>query len=111
MSARTQHLVEAGKAVIDAFGKSSERTRQKALKRLQEVIDEVTEPRDAEETAYYEEARGLARDGELEVDDDAVVSLSEDSDYATGHRGAYVEAWIWVDNPVQPEDEEADDDN
>jgi hypothetical protein len=108
MSARTQHLVEAGKAVIEACekrGRVGETARQKAVKRLQEVIDEVTEPRDAEETAYYEEARGLARDGEVEIDDDAVVSLSEDSDYATRHRGAYVEAWIWIDNPNGPEDD------
>jgi hypothetical protein len=29
------------------------------------------------------------RDGELEIDDDAVVSVSEEA-------GAYVQAWVWV---------------
>lgn len=31
----------------------------------------------------------LQKDGELEIDDDAVVSISEDG-------GAYVQAWVWV---------------
>lgn len=35
-------------------------------------------------------AQQKARDGELEVDDDAIVSSSDD--------GAYVEVWLWVGN-------------
>jgi len=35
-------------------------------------------------------------DGHLEVDDTAIVSVSEDG-------GAYVEAWIWVSNDDLPE--------
>lgn len=35
-----------------------------------------------------------AREGECEIDDDAVVSVSRD-------KGAYVQAWVWVDLPVE----------
>lgn len=31
------------------------------------------------------------RDGEIEIDDDAIVSESDE--------GAYVQAWVWVDRP------------
>lgn len=37
-----------------------------------------------------------AEDGILEIDDDAPVSVSEDRQ---GVRGAYVQAWVWVDAP------------
>ena len=36
------------------------------------------------------------RDGEIEFDENPVVSISEDS---TGEIGAYVAAWVWVPNP------------
>ncbi|MGD1032699.1 MAG: hypothetical protein ABSA05_16340 [Opitutaceae bacterium] len=39
--------------------------------------------------AYQQGAESLARDGEVEVDDDAVVSMGDDG-------GAYVQAWLWV---------------
>lgn len=42
-------------------------------------------------------ARAIAqhhRDGELEIDPDAEVSVSMDGDTV---RGAYVQAWVWVD--------------
>jgi hypothetical protein len=32
------------------------------------------------------------RDGELEIDDNPVVSVSDD-------KGAYIAAWVWIDNP------------
>lgn len=46
-------------------------------------------------TEQAESFRALAsqqyeREGELEIDDDAVVSVGPDSD------GAYVQAWVWV---------------
>ncbi len=34
------------------------------------------------------------RDGEIEVDEGATVSVSEDA-------GAYVQAWVWVADPLQ----------
>lgn len=50
----------------------------------------------SEEEAYRRAIIALARkdhrvrEGELEIDDDAVISLGFDN-------GAYVQAWIWVD--------------
>ncbi len=42
------------------------------------------------EEEYRDEAyRVWASDGEIEIDADAVVSVSEDG-------GAYVAAWVWV---------------
>ena len=32
----------------------------------------------------------LEKDGELEIDDNAVISESDDN-------GAYVQAWVWID--------------
>lgn len=40
-------------------------------------------------------------EGVLEIDDNAKVSISEDPQ---GVRGAYVQAWVWVDAPEQDED-------
>ncbi len=40
---------------------------------------------------YRTGAKAQQREGELEVDDDAVVSLGDDA-------GAYVQAWVWVSN-------------
>lgn len=40
---------------------------------------------------YREAAKEMATDGELEVDDGAIVSRGDDP-------GAYVMAWLWVDN-------------
>lgn len=37
-------------------------------------------------------------EGALEIDDGAVVSISEDQ---KGPRGAYVQAWVWVDFPSE----------
>jgi hypothetical protein len=52
--------------------------------------------RRSEELTRYEE---YAKDGEIEVDEDAVVSESDD--------GAYVQAWVWVYAP-QADEEEAE---
>lgn len=40
---------------------------------------------------FRERASDLSEEGHIEVDDDAVVSLSEDG-------GAYVQAWLWVED-------------
>lgn len=39
--------------------------------------------------AYQQGAEALASDGEIEVDDEAAVSIGTDG-------GAYVQAWLWV---------------
>lgn len=43
----------------------------------------------------------IHRDGEIEIDDNAVVSTGAD-------RGAYVAAWVWVEDDDK-EDGDADD--
>jgi len=43
-------------------------------------------------------------EGELEIDDNAVVSYG-------GDNGAYVQAWLWVDFSGTPLDEEAEDES
>ena len=44
-------------------------------------------------------------EGTLEIDDNAVISQAEET-------GAYVQAWVWVDNPnYNPEDEEDEEEN
>lgn len=40
------------------------------------------------------------REGQIEVDEGAFVSRGDDP-------GAYVMAWVWVDDPEQDEEEEA----
>ena len=37
----------------------------------------------------------FSRDGEVEIDDDAVISRGSDA-------GAYVQAWVWVDDVCLP---------
>lgn len=37
-----------------------------------------------------ERMREMAKDGHLEIDDNAEISMGEDN-------GAYVQAWVWVD--------------
>ncbi len=50
--------------------------------------DEAEEQRDR----YLDAAQELSREGVIEVDDDAIVSSSDDD-------GAYVAAWLWVPHP------------
>src|SRR5688572_11282438 len=52
---------------------------------LQQVFNE--EPGDQQLRAAA--VRVFQRDGEIEIDDDAIVSRGEDP-------GAYVQAWVWV---------------
>lgn len=60
-----------------------------AFKKLLAEIDD-SEKEQSELHPYRETARGRQVFGEIEVDDNAVVSLSEDG-------GAYVGAWMWID--------------
>jgi len=55
---------------------------------LEGVVGRVE--RSDDERAYVEAARALwQKDGGIEVDDNAIVSISDD-------QGAYVGAWVWV---------------
>ena len=49
------------------------------------------------ELAYVEAAMAMQRDGEIEVDENAEVSLGDDA-------GAYVQAWLWVPQSALPEE-------
>jgi hypothetical protein len=65
----------------------------------------VAEDSDSEQDEKYREAaRKLHhKDGECEIDDGAIVSLSDDG-------GAYVAAWVWVyDSDAGIEEEEEED--
>lgn len=59
---------------------------------------------DKEENAEREEyiERADTKDGEIEVDSDAAVSVLEDN-------GAYVMAWLWVDGDKEEDEDEEDD--
>lgn len=76
-----------------------------AAKRALDFMAQYTDPvKDAERRAYIE--RGVevvGEDGELEIDDDcAYIVAGPDAD-ETHAIGAYVLAWVWVDNPNWPE--------
>jgi ATP-dependent protease HslVU (ClpYQ) peptidase subunit len=58
--------------------------------RLRDKLDEVLQDdKNPVLRAYRRRAKKLHKEGELEIDDDAVVSCGDD-------RGAYVQAWVWV---------------
>lgn len=68
---------------------------------VSKILERTKDPENAE---VYRSAADekFARDGEIEFDDDAVVSLGDDP-------GAYVQGWIWVDNEtagIQTEEDE-----
>ena len=45
-----------------------------------------------------------AEDGVLEIDGEAKVSRTdEDNDDKSARGGAYVQAWVWVDDPEEDE--------
>jgi hypothetical protein len=57
---------------------------------------DYTDPaRNLRRQEWVERARDqVAKDGEVEVDNDATISRSEDN-------GEYVLAWVWVDGPEE----------
>lgn len=69
-----------------------------AFKLLCEPID--TPPvRTEDEEKYYQFAKDhFTCEGDPEIDDDAMVSKSDDG-------GAYVQAWLWVENLDESEDD------
>jgi hypothetical protein len=56
------------------------------VRRLRQALDDATDPQLG---AYREAACQQAREGDLEIDPDAIVSKGSD-------HGAYVMAWVWV---------------
>lgn len=47
---------------------------------------------------YRNEAMQYQQDGEIEIDDGAIVSRNDEPKCS---HGAYVAAWVWVDSPPQ----------
>lgn len=63
------------------------------------TVEHADDP-DPEAARYRSYAQGcLQRDGDLEFDDNAVVSMGEDP-------GAYVQGWKWVDRCDLPEEDD-----
>lgn len=63
---------------------------------IKEIDETVVEQEAPAAVKYREEASKLAKDGELEIDDGAVVSMGDDP-------GAYVMAWVWVADEAMEE--------
>lgn len=65
-----------------------------------QVIGAFAAQQGPEEQAYVEAAREQwQREGEIEIDDKAIVSGSDD-------RGDYVMAWVWVADPDNTDEED-----
>lgn len=58
---------------------------------IKDFDDTIAEQEGPDAVKYREAASKLSKDGELEIDDGAVVSMGDDP-------GAYVMAWVWVPN-------------
>jgi hypothetical protein len=88
--------VSNAKTVATTATRKHEESLRQALRELikrglhfGDAVNVFAESRTAAELRYVEKANDKARDGELEVDPSAIVSISEDG-------GAYVMAWVWV---------------
>lgn len=65
------------------------------------TVEQLDEP-DPEAARYRAFAQGyLQRDGDLEFDDNAVVSMGDDP-------GAYVQGWKWVDRSDLPDEDDTE---
>lgn len=99
---RGQRLAEIGEAfeagVKEVIGRFAEATRKRVMsvEPLSGLAEEPADDIDPDKrAAYIAAAREHYEDaGELEIDDDAVVSISEDQE---GEQGAYVQVWAYVD--------------
>lgn len=58
------------------------------VKQILDYRESLTDPMD---NWFRQAAMERSKDGELEVDDGAIVSRGDDA-------GAYVQAWLWVDD-------------
>jgi hypothetical protein len=70
--------------------------RPETAERLTEIISDIMNPSTQQlESHFRSEAKRLLHDeGTLEIDDNAQVSISPE---AQRGRGAYVQAWVWID--------------
>lgn len=65
------------------------------------LMERIQHYRSLEKTPAVRRFREIAKDewqqdGEIEIDDNAVVSIPEEDEEL---RGAYVQAWIWIERP------------
>ena len=93
MDTAKHNLYESLKAILNARSSGSQSpTMRKAAALAEKTVKKVDAPRSKRQTKLFFAAKDQwHKDGECEIDDDAVVSTSKD--------GAYVQAWVWVDNP------------
>ena len=90
MDTAKSNLLEACKDVEEAWSTGTKKELATAVDTCLLAIKAATKKRTKKEAAYFEQAKELwHRDGECEIDSDAVVSVSDDG-------GAYVQAWVWV---------------
>lgn len=69
-----------------------------------DCVNFFSEQQDEEDGKFVSAAMGRGTDGELEIDENAIVSRGSDP-------GAYVMAWIWIsDRDAEIEDYGEDDD-
>ncbi|MGH2510640.1 MAG: hypothetical protein ACRDHZ_24975 [Ktedonobacteraceae bacterium] len=90
MDTAKANLLDAAKVVTSVFGMTGERAQVAAMRSLHKAIEACEKPRTKKEELYFTLAKDRVIEGDIEVDDDAVVSISDDD-------GAYVQAWMWVE--------------
>jgi hypothetical protein len=95
MSAKDKSLIDAANAFLSAYGGDVPRWLDAEHKALAAAIDAYTED-EPTRTRYRDQARAeWVREGAIEIDDDAQVSVSSDG-------GAYVQGWLWVADVPKP---------
>lgn len=81
--------------VEEAYRKNKAVALKKHLKTLSKAVADL-EAAEPQAERYRAAAKTkLHNEGTLEVDDDAVVSISKDD-------GAYVQAWVWIPDSLLP---------
>lgn len=82
--------IEKAARDLAASFSAEEHSTNPLVQALVEAVREGDSDPDGKKAEYRKIAiNDLQKDGELEIDPDAVVSISEDG-------GAYVQAWVWV---------------
>jgi hypothetical protein len=93
MDTAKHNLYDALQAMLKAWSSDFRSpSMRKAAALAEKSIKKVDAPRSKRQIKLFLLAKDQwHKDGECEFDDDAVVSTSKE--------GAYVQAWVWVDNP------------
>lgn len=93
MDTAKRNLCDSLRAMLKArSGDFQSPSMRKAAALAEKAMKKVDAPRSNRQTKLFDAAKDQwHKDGECEIDDDAVVSTSKE--------GAYVQAWVWVDNP------------